>query len=66
MNEIRLSHAKRLLAADDHSIAEVGYACGFASPSVFSRAFRASVGLSPQEFRDHAVGLKLTPPRNDR
>lgn len=46
----RLDAATRLLAGDE-SIAAVAYACGYADHSAFSRQFKATVGLSPGEYR---------------
>ncbi|WP_273144829.1 GlxA family transcriptional regulator [Halomonas sp.] len=47
----RLDHAHRLLRVTPHSIMQIALACGFASPSNFSRAFRRRHGLTPSELR---------------
>ena len=33
------------------SVAEVAHACGYSDHSAFTRQFRATVGLTPREFR---------------
>jgi AraC-like DNA-binding protein len=47
----RLERAHRLLASAGLPVTQVAYACGFASPSTFSRAFRAHFGITPSESR---------------
>lgn len=49
--DVRLEHARALLAAGDQSVTEIALACGFGSASHLDNAFRASTGLSPSEFR---------------
>jgi len=44
---IRIEHARKLLATTDMSIVEIALACGFCSPSHFSRVFRAEFGETP-------------------
>jgi AraC-like DNA-binding protein len=46
----RLEAATRLLAGPD-SVAAVAHACGYADQSAFCRQFRATVGLSPTQYR---------------
>jgi AraC-like DNA-binding protein len=43
----------RLLMADTavSSIASIGQACGFADQSAFSRQFKATVGITPSQYR---------------
>ncbi|WP_163577239.1 GlxA family transcriptional regulator [Halomonas faecis] len=53
---LRLERARHLLAETDLDILAVGLACGFASSSSFSRAFRAYYGHSPREERRQAGG----------
>lgn len=45
--EIRLNRARELLRQTDMSVIEVALACGFASPSHFSKCFRARFGATP-------------------
>jgi AraC-like DNA-binding protein len=56
----RLEAARNLLK-EEKSIAEIAYACGYTDHSAFSRQFKATIGLSPTEYRDlvvHAHMLK--------
>ncbi|WP_228718340.1 helix-turn-helix transcriptional regulator [Kitasatospora acidiphila] len=47
----RLSRAKRLLLATDHSVREVSRAVGYHDPAYFTRLFSRRVGMAPTEFR---------------
>lgn len=47
----RLSKAKLLLRDSDHSVEDVGYACGFENPSGFVRFFRNAMGITPGRYR---------------
>jgi AraC-like DNA-binding protein len=47
----RLLRAMSILASDEQNIAYVANAVGFASPSAFTRAFRALTGESPAAYR---------------
>ncbi len=49
--ERRIDRAKELLAASDHSLAEIALACGFADQSHFTAAFRKAVGATPGGYR---------------
>ena len=48
---IRIAKAKRLLRYSDESVESVGRACGFESPSYFSKRIRKAVGCTPVEYR---------------
>jgi AraC-like DNA-binding protein len=50
----RIEAAMRLLR-EAYSIADIGLACGYADQSAFARQFKALVGLTPREYRAHAV-----------
>jgi AraC family transcriptional regulator, positive regulator of tynA and feaB len=52
----RLERAHRLLATARLPVTQVAYTCGFASPSTFSRAFRAHFGITPSESREPLRG----------
>jgi len=52
----RLERAHRLLTTARLPVTQVAYACGFASPSTFSRAFRAHFGITPSESREPLHG----------
>ena len=49
--KLRLQRARRLLMGTNLSILEVELACGFSSPSVFSRAYKKLFGRSPRADR---------------
>lgn len=46
-----MAYAKELLICTTDSISAVSEACGYTSPENFTRAFRRSVGMTPQQFR---------------
>lgn len=51
----RIERAKALMIAGDQSIAEIAYACGFASQSHFGQAFRRATGTTPARWRRDAA-----------
>ena len=51
--DLRLGYASRLLVDSTHSIAEIGYSCGFNNLSNFNRVFKKKKGCSPSEFREN-------------
>ena len=53
--DLRLDAARRLLQQTRRSLVEIGVACGFASASAFSRAFRRRYGRSPRELRRDGI-----------
>jgi transcriptional regulator GlxA family with amidase domain len=55
---VRLERAQTLLRQSPLSVTEVGMACGFVSPSHFSRAYRKGFGRSPARERGAARGPK--------
>ncbi|WP_371153337.1 GlxA family transcriptional regulator [Jannaschia sp. 2305UL9-9] len=55
--ELRLGKARNLLMQTDMSIINVALACGFTSPSHFSKCYRAQYGTTPYRER----GAKATP-----
>lgn len=48
--KLRIDAAMRLLQGDS-SIASIGLGCGFADQSAFSRQFKATVGITPRDYR---------------
>jgi len=52
LNDIRLGHATRMLIDTTHTVAEIGYACGFNNLSNFNRIFKRKKGCTPSEFRE--------------
>lgn len=61
INGVRLSHAATLLHSTDDPIAVVAARCGFANPSMFSRAFRERHRLTPNQFRRRSQGGTVQP-----
>ncbi len=55
----RIALARDLLAKPDHNIAEVGWICGFATPSYFIRVFRSNTGMTPRAWRLLAPGGRV-------
>ena len=51
LNELRLSHANKLLPETDKSIAEICYECGFNNLSNFNRQFKLVNGINPMTYR---------------
>lgn len=52
LNELRISHAKRLLASSDANIDVIGTESGFLNLSNFYEQFRKVVGCSPNHYRN--------------
>ena len=48
---IRLAKGKQLLTDTDMSVSEIALQCGFSDFSYFSKAFRASEGITPRQYR---------------
>lgn len=51
LTKLRIEAAMRLLRSED-SVADIGLACGFTDQSAFARQFKATVGMTPREFRN--------------
>ncbi len=49
--QVRIDHARRLLATTDLSIAEVAAAIGYQEANSFSRLFKTRTGVSPSDYR---------------
>jgi AraC family transcriptional regulator, glycine betaine-responsive activator len=65
--ELRLAKARNLLMQTDLSVINVALACGFASPSHFSKCYRAQYGTTPYRERgahgiDDEAGAEPGPP----
>lgn len=52
----RVARARTMLAVGETPLAQVAYACGFASQSHFTSAFRARVGVTPGTYRKQKAG----------
>lgn len=53
LNEIRLSHATRMLIETPEAIADICMSCGFNNLSNFNRIFKKKKYCTPKEFRDN-------------
>lgn len=51
LQQVRITHAKRMLRFSDKSIEEIGLECGIGELNYFSRVFKKLEGVSPSEFR---------------
>lgn len=49
--QTRISMAKELLEKQKTSITQISIACGFSSPSYFSRSFKEAMGISPLKYK---------------
>ncbi len=54
--ELRLQKARNLLMQTDMSVINVALACGFSSPSHFSKCYRAQYDITPYRERGAAAG----------
>jgi AraC-like DNA-binding protein len=52
LDQMRFQRAQQLMAEPGVKLSAVGEACGFGSPSAFSRAFKAKFGVSPERWRE--------------
>lgn len=52
MIKLRVDEASRLLGDTETPIADVAIACGYCDQSAFSRQFRRTTGITPQQYRD--------------
>lgn len=53
----RIERAKVLLASTDLGVEDIWEAVGFSSRSVFSKAFRSVVGMTPREYRAQHITI---------
>lgn len=50
--KVRLDNASSMLAEQGRSITDIAAACGYQDHSAFSRIFKATVGMTPSEYRE--------------
>lgn len=53
--EVRIRHAKKLLAETDMSIQQITEAVGFSNAKYFSRSFKLCTGMQPTQYRQAAA-----------
>ncbi len=51
VKEARLKKACHLLTKTDRNVNDIAYMCGFSDPKYFSKVFKASIGMSPSDYR---------------
>ncbi len=57
LHACRVSQAQKILETSGASISEVAYSVGYSDPIVFTRHFKAVVGVTPSEYRhEHSRG----------
>lgn len=54
IRQLRIGHARHLLATSDRSIEAVAFECGFNDLSHFYRSFRMEAGSSPKVYRQQS------------
>ena len=57
VNEVRITHATRLLREEEASVAFICFQCGYNNLSYFNRQFRLLMGKSPLKYRKDFSGL---------
>lgn len=62
LSALRLQEAKRLLLSSPKSVADISHLVGYNSIGTFSSRFRASVGVSPSEYRQYGGFVAALPP----
>ncbi|NYT84962.1 response regulator transcription factor [Pollutimonas harenae] len=60
IREQRIKQASQMLLETSLLIIEIAEELGFSSPANFATAFRAQVGITPSEFREHGGGPPAT------
>lgn len=59
LNSVRASHVKNLILAENMTITEICYDCGFGSVRSLNRAFLKKYGCSPMEYRKTNFNKKI-------
>lgn len=55
LNEVRISHAGRLLTTTDLPVSEVMNESGFTNQTIFNRLFKELYGMTPRQVRGSTV-----------
>lgn len=58
LNELRISHARKLLTDNDLSIGQVSLECGYNNNSHFHRQFKLSTSMTPFQYQAIAQGKR--------
>ncbi|WP_147535459.1 response regulator transcription factor [Bacillus marasmi] len=58
LTECRIEKAKKLMSNPDKSLKEISFEVGYNEPNYFSKVFKKSCGLSPNEYRKTLLGKK--------
>lgn len=53
LREARMKRACQQLTTTMRGVNDIAYSCGFSDPKYFSKCFKASIGMSPSEYRQH-------------
>jgi len=62
LNELRLSHAKRLLSSTELSLTETALSSGFTSAARLGEIFRDKLDITPMKYRENALEQKKSTP----
>ena len=54
LTRYRIGKGGEMLRETNRSVLEVAIACGFQSPSYFTRVFQKELSMTPREYRDHS------------
>lgn len=63
VNEVRLSHACRMLTETEQAVTDIAFACGFGTLSNFHCRFRAARGTTPLRYRRLFLAKDQASPR---
>jgi transcriptional regulator GlxA family with amidase domain len=56
VTKTRIDAASAMLRSSSKSVADVAHACGYFDQSAFTRVFRRTVGVTPQQYRERHRG----------
>lgn len=60
ITKMRIQQAVQLLAESNRSVADIALDCGYCDHSAFTRAFRATMGLTPSQYRETSLAEKVS------